>query len=287
MTEYVEWFVNRDKQRIGFLKMLAKETPKQIMMVEAPTEMGKTWLIQRLRHECQVRSVPVVHFDFRDRLPWDYLTILRQVRDQVGASHFNPLTEVINNATGVNIQLSTENIAVDVNMSDSTINAGGDVAVGTVNVVVDNFQFVQADSETARRNIEIRITDTFFQCLEMLVRTQSVVFLFDSVEVAPQPTMTWLESNLLVRIRNGQLPNVLTIFAGQTVPALDDAWRQHIARTGLDLFEEEHIKQYIAKRGLVDLDFDTVFRTSRGHPGLLGKMADFATVKEEGDDDWL
>jgi hypothetical protein len=287
MSEYVEWFVNREKQRKGFLKMLARETPKQIMMVDAPTEMGKTWLIQRLRHECQVRGVPVAHFDFRDRLPWDYLTILRQVRDQVGAAYFNPMTEVINNATGINIQLSTENIAVNVDMQNSTINAAGDVAVGNVNVVVDNFQFVQADSETARRNIEIRITDTFFQCLTALIATQPVVFLFDSAEVAPQPTLAWIESNLLMRVRNEQLPNVLVIMAGQTVPALDDAWRQAVARTGLDLFEVDHIREYISKRGLVDLDFDTVFRTSRGHPGLLGKMADFATVEEEEDDDWL
>lgn len=287
MTEYVEWFVDREKQRQGFLKMLARETPKQIMLVKASTEMGKTWLIQRLRHECQARGVFVVHFDFRDRLPWDYLTLVRQVRDQVGPVFFNPMTEVINNATGVNIQLSTQDIAVNVALQDSQIQAGGDVNVGNVNVVVDNFQFVQADSETARRTIEMRITDAFFACLGALLAAQTVVFLIDSVEAAPPAALAWLESNLLLRIRGQQLPNLIVVMAGQETPDLDEGWRECVARTGLDLFDVGHVQEYVAKRGLTDLDFDTLFRTSRGHPGMLGKMADFATVKTDSDEDWL
>lgn len=287
MTEYVDWFVDREKQRQGFLKMLAKETPKQIMLVKAPTEMGKTWLIQRMRHECQVRNVPAALFDFRDRLPWDYLTILRQVRDQVGAAAFNAMTDAINNATGVTIQLDPGKVAVNVDMQNSQISAGGAVNVGNVNVVMDNFQFVQADSETARRNIEIRITDAFFTCLLALVTTQTVVFLIDSAEVAPQATLDWLTANLLTRIRNQQLANVIVVLAGQEVPDLDDSWKDAVARTGLDLFDASNVQEYVTKRGLTGLDFTTLFRTSGGHPGMLGKMADFANVEKESDDNWL
>ena len=71
MPDYVDWFVDREKQFQGFLKMLARETPKSIMLVEAPADMGKTWLLQKMRHHSGGNGVPVLYVDFRDRRPYD------------------------------------------------------------------------------------------------------------------------------------------------------------------------------------------------------------------------
>lgn len=92
MPDYVDWFVNRKKQFQGFLKMLARETPKSIMLIKAPADMGKTWLLQKMRHHCAGNGVPVVYVDFRDRRPYDYLSLVRLARDQMGGGYFNPLT---------------------------------------------------------------------------------------------------------------------------------------------------------------------------------------------------
>ena len=89
MPYYVDWFVDREKQFQGFLKMLARETPKSIMLVEAPADMGKTWLLQKMRHHCAGNGVPVLYVDFRDRRPYDYLSLVRLARDQMGGGHFN------------------------------------------------------------------------------------------------------------------------------------------------------------------------------------------------------
>ena len=51
--------------------MLACETPKSIMLIEAPADMGKTWLLQKMRHHCAGNGVPVLYVDFRDRRPYD------------------------------------------------------------------------------------------------------------------------------------------------------------------------------------------------------------------------
>ncbi|RMF37223.1 MAG: hypothetical protein D6759_02555 [Chloroflexi bacterium] len=294
MTAYVDWFVDREKQFQGFLKMVARETEKQVMLVQAPAEMGKTWLIQRLRHECRSRGIPVAHFDFRDRRPWDYLTIVRQARDQLGPAYFNPMTQVINASTGVNVQITTGAGAggVDLSIAD----AGGqvvesEVAVGDVagrDIIKDNFFFVQADSETARRAIEIRITDAFFACLEALCREQVVAFLFDSYEDVTEEADRWLRAYLLARVRDGLLPNLVIVLAGREVPPFDTSWRHCLARTGLHPFDKEDVVEYIVrKRGLTDLDLETIYRTSGGHPGLLGKMADIAALESEEDEDWL
>ncbi len=293
--QYLAWFVNREKQHRGFMKMLARETPKQIMLVEAPANMGKTWLIQVLRHECRSRDVPVGHFDFRDRRPWDYLTLVRQARDQLGPASFNPMTQIINELTGIEIRLTTGpgegEVALDVATDGGTV-ADSTISVGDVagrDIVKDNFFFVHADSETARRAVEVRITDAFFACLERLTGRGLAVFLFDSYEEVTEEADAWIQGQLLTRVRDGQLVNVLVVLAGRRVPALGSGWRHIVARTGLEPFAPEHVREYIVeRRGLADLDVETIWRTSGGNPGLLGMMADIAAAEGQGDDeDWL
>jgi hypothetical protein len=297
MKEYVAWFVDREKQTQGFLKMLRGETgDKTIMAIEAPAEMGKTWTVQRMRHECSVQGVPNAHFDFRDRQPWDYLAIVRQARDQMGAPHFNLLTQTINESTGVNIQLSSGagtggvELAVGTQggqISDSQIQVGD---VAGRDVIKDNFFYVQADSDTTRRAIKARVTDAFFICLAGLIQEKPAAFLFDSYEEVTEEADHWIQSQLLARIRDGQLPGVIVVLAGRKLPKWDrSSWRHCLAATGLDPFEMQHITEYIVeKRGLTTLDVETILRTSGGHPGLLGKMADIASLELDEDvDDWL
>jgi hypothetical protein len=298
MKEYVAWFVDREKQTQGFLKMLSRETEKTIMAIEAPAEMGKTWAIQRMRHECSLQQSSSAHFDFRDRRPWDYLSIVRQARDQMGATHFNLLTQTINESTGVNIQLSSgAGSGGDVDMSIGThIGQVGDkfqvsdVEVAGRDIIKDNFFYVQADSDTTRRAIEARITDAFFTCLADLAAKEPLIFFFDSYEEVTEEADRWIQAQLLARIRDDQLSNVIVVLAGRELPEFDrSSWRHCLASTGLLPFEREYVTEYIVeKRMLTNLDVDTILKTSGGHPGLLGKMADIASLElEDEDDDWL
>lgn len=297
MAEYVDWFVNRDKQREGFIKLVERGTPKQVMLVVAAAEMGKTWLIQRLRHECRVRELGVSVVDFRDRRAWDYLSLVRQFRDQFGPAHFNELTEVINATTGVNVTVSSGSGAggVDINLAtDKGTVSDSEIQVGDVagrDIIKDNFFFVQADSAAARRAIEIRITDVFFTCLRRMTAERVVVFLFDSYEDVTDEADRWIRTNLMAQIRDGLLPNVIVVKAGRSIdPPYDSSWRSVIGQTDLAVFEQTHVEEYIVqRRKLLDLDLQTILRTSGGHPGLLGRMADIAALEndDDEDDDWL
>lgn len=291
MPEYVDWFVNRDKQYRGFLKMLARETPKAVMLVEAPADMGKTWLIQKMRHHCDENDVPAMHVDLGDRRAHDYLSLVRRTRDQMGAQYFNSLTETINNFTGVNINLSTGQssggVSVASQVSDSTVHIQAqDVAGG--DIIKDNQFYVQADSDMARRAAEIRINDAFFACLGVLLEEGPVVFLFDSYENVTPEAERWLLDYLLFRLGEGQLSDALIIIAGRKIPTLEPALKPFVAKTGLDLFSEEHVREYIVdRRGIEGLDLETIVKTSGGFPGLLAKMADVAVMDAQDDDDWL
>ena len=293
MSDYVNWFVNREKQYHGFLKMLAHETPKAIMLIEAPADMGKTWLIQTMRHHCDQNGVPAMHIDFRDRRPYDYLSLVRRARDQMGASYFNPLTETINNFTSVNINLAAGSSSggvkfgdIDVrDLTDSSLHIQ-EIAGG--NIVKDNQFHIQADSDTARRAAEIRINDAFFACLATLREKGPVVFLFDSYEEVTPEAEYWLCDHLLLQMNEEQLSNTLVIIAGRKTPDLGAALKPLVAKTGLDLFLEEHVREYIVdRRQIKGLDVETIVKTCGGFPGLLAKMADLASMDAQDDDDWL
>jgi hypothetical protein len=293
MADPMEWFVNRVKQLAGFQKMLRGETEKSIMAVQAPAGMGKSWLIQRLRQECNAHNLPTLYIDFRDRRPYDYLTTVRTARDQMGAAAFNLLTQTINEMTSVNIQLSGMSgsgaqvhiVGQQANLSGAQVSVG-DVAGG--NIIKDNNFYVQADSSTARRAVEIRITDAFFACLAALATPdKKCVFLFDSYEDATEEADRWLRDNLLTRQRDKQLPNTLTIIAGRKTPDFGDDWKARLASTGLDAFSQDDVSEYLINRQVKGLDVATVFKTSGGRPGLLSQMVELATIGAEKTEDWL
>jgi hypothetical protein len=290
MADPMEWFVNRLKQLQGFQKMTRGETDKCIMAIRAPAEMGKSWLIQRMRQECGAANLPTLYIDFRDRRPYDCLTIVRTARDQMGTAAFNALTQTINDLTGVNIQLSVSSApgggGVQVS-AGGQVTVGGDVAGG--NIIKDNQFFVQADSGTARRAVEIRITDVFFACFAALATPdKKCVFLLDSYENVTEEADRWLRDNLLTRLRDKQLANVIAIIAGRTTPDFGDEWKARLASTGLDPFTQDDVTDYLTnKRKVTGLDVATVFKTCGGRPGLLSQMVELATMRTEKAEDWL
>ncbi|MBN1889877.1 MAG: hypothetical protein JW850_17915 [Thermoflexales bacterium] len=289
MPDYIDWFVNRTKQYQGFCKMLARETPKAVMLIEAPADMGKTWVIQKMRHHCEGEKVPVMHVDFRDRRPHDYLSLVRLARDQLGAGYFNPLTSTINSFTGVKITLASaagSGGGVQIDQAGS-VEVGGDVAGR--DIIKDNQFYIQADSTMAQRAAESQINDAFFACLDQLfVTTTRVAFLFDSYEDVTAEADRWLRDYLLPHLCEKRRANMLVVIAGRTIDELPPAFKELVAKTGLDLFEETDVREYIEKRQIAGLDMQTVIKTSGGFPGLLAKMADVASLDAKQDDDeWL
>ena len=255
------------------------QTQKQIMLVQASKQMGKTWLILHLQNDCRSTGIPVAHIDFGDRRAWDYLAIVREARDQFGPVEFNTLTQEINAATNIQVQLATSaggggNANVNVatgggQISDSQIKVGD---IAGRDVIKDNFFFIQTDSETIRQNIEDRITDAFLTCLDTFQHDRVVAFLFDTYDQVTQAADRWLQAFLLARVRDDRLPNVVIVIAGRTVPAVDPSWQ-----TSLDCFTSDQVAEYIVqKRQLTNLNVDTLSVTTRGIPGLLGMLADNA-----------
>lgn len=288
MSELVERFVNREKQYAGFQKMVARQTAKSVMLIRADHDMGKTWLLQRIRNHCRQHGIVNVHVDFSDRYPYDYLALVRRARDQIGGLAFNLLTATINNLTGVNITLNSGSGGAGFNLDvdGGTANLAGEFAGR--DIIKDNTFHIDTNNEIARRAIEIKINDAFFTCMTAIQTDKPIVLLFDTYEAMTEEARLWLNNHLLQRMSSGSLPNVIVIIAGREIPEVSQSLKPLVARTGLDLFDEKYVREYLVeRRNIVVDDVALIARASAGRPGLLAMMADNLTMDEEDDDDWL
>ncbi len=278
------WFVNRTKQRGLFIKMLELGVQKQIMLVEAPSGMGKSWLINWLRAECSKRQVPVSHLNLEQLVTdasLNYLGIVREARDQLGPAYFNAMTKVINANT-----------------------SGGVSQAGQADdaVVQDSLGLVLADSDQVRRQIKVRILDAFFNCLRAIPQGR-VVFLLDAYENLQDDLQKvqedaqnvrrnareWVERELLSRICRGELPNVLVGIAGRQVPRLDSPdlhlsdWSKFVIPpppklTELELFSPDDVADYLRQRKITTLDPKSLSDEKGVIPGELAAQVENALL---------
>ncbi len=101
-------FVNQDIKFRGFQKLLQPTTIQAVMLIEAPQDMGKSWLVGKMQQHCQElpKDYPVAQIDFRNPFQahgiQDYLGLIRLIRDALASpAHFNNLNVTINSFTEV------------------------------------------------------------------------------------------------------------------------------------------------------------------------------------------
>lgn len=99
-------FVDREKKVRGFQKLLQPATRQAVMLIEAPQDMGKSWLVSHMQTHCREPDVatPVAHLDFRNPRQiheiQDALGLIRLLRDKLEApDYFHDLNQTINRLT--------------------------------------------------------------------------------------------------------------------------------------------------------------------------------------------
>ena len=297
-----ELFVDRARQLDAFQKMLAGQTPLRIMVLTAGPGMGKSWLIRTYAQAARDRGLPVAQFDFADARSYDALTLASRSRDQFGGADFARLDAAIAEATVARINLNLEGLPadrVDVNLSGATI--GGPVTVnqGAVNVS-DNTIVFQTNDPLIRRAAEDRINQAFFACLAELSATTRMVFLFDTYDRliddegdwASSPTNRWIIDELLTRMRDGQLPNVIAVIGGRRAPKFGIEWNDVLGRIQLEPLTCDDITIYLReRRGLsiiTDTEIERLCQAVAGNPSVLGIIGDNLEQANHAvkDDDW-
>lgn len=168
----------------------------------------------------------------------------------------------------------------------------GETAVVETAIVVDYQTTIRVDNPIEARRIARQINDAFFEGLAALITDRSpVVLLFDSYEAAKPGADEWLRRELLPRLRDGQLRDLVIIINGRQTPDLSDLnMKPLLVQTSLEPLEEKYVREYFEERRRVDisgLDWRTIMLTSGGVPGAVAMMADHAMATAQDDDDFF
>lgn len=159
-------------------------------------------------------------------------------------------------------------------------------------ITEDNMGILHTDSAADQTRIERQINDAFFAALtDMVAERAPVVLLFDSYEAIKPDADRWLREELLTRLRDSQLGELVIIITGRQTPDLSDlSMNNLLVKTQLEPFDEPTVQEYFEERRKVvieGLDWRTVLVTSGGVPGALAMMADHAMATTSADDDFF
>ncbi len=158
-------------------------------------------------------------------------------------------------------------------------------------ITEDNMGILHTDSAADQSRVERQINDAFFAALTALVADRApVVLLFDSYEAIKPDADRWLRQELLARLRDSQLSELVIIVTGRQTPDLSELnMSSLLVQTNLEPFDEDIVREYFEERRKVSLGLDwrTIVVTSGGVPGALAMMADHAMATTSADDDFF
>lgn len=290
MILLIEDFVNREEQLATLWQMVRQEVSQRVLLIYAPTGMGKTYLLDEFQDECQAEGIACARIDFAESADQNYLTIVLQVRSELGTEGFEPLNQAIEkartDAAWETVPGPTAATRVEGPPAEGgrlSGRGGGVDFRGPATIYGDVIgrdaiyhitQIIQRDDPVVQQVIQADITDAFHECLAELTAARQVVFLIDSWERATTDTGDWLRRHLLKWILDKKLPGAVAAVGGSQVPDLQRPPRG-IRRLTLDGLPKEAVHMYwTEKYGLPAEDVPHVIRLSKREPYLLALMAD-------------
>jgi archaellum biogenesis ATPase FlaH len=254
-------FVDRESEMHSFCSMLEKsDWPRPIMLVWGDGGMGKSALLMKMIHECSLREFRKAEVFWTDTRNHEYLAVMRKIRDDVGANNFVEFTNLVNFFTVPQYRLE---VVVGTN-APTTVASGATFGpssqVGTMaGIVIEKGGIVLKDLMLTdpRNDLGIsesdrmaRLTDQFVQELNAVANSKKVVIFLDAVEKATDATQRWVWGELLGAVREERLVNVCFVLGGRSQPAIDERWRPLIEEKQLGPLKQEHIVEYLIKRGV-------------------------------------
>ena len=123
---------------------------------------------------------------------------------------------------------------------------------------------------------EQNISTLFFNELSALAQHRAVILCYDTFERAPAEVRRWVTEQLLDRLANGYIQNVLVIISGREIPNISGKHKLTAitAQTRLDNFDLETVRTYwVTCRGLSADHLEHIYEESGGHPFRLAEIA--------------
>lgn len=270
-------FVDRRSEMTRFSEML-EGNGKRFFAIWGDGGLGKSSLLARMIHEAAQRKLRRAEVTWTNTRNYDYLGVMRKVRDDLGVEAFNPFTDLVNYYTvdhyTLKIDVSgTINVASGLKVENSHV---GDIA----GVIIKDAMFVSSRSDQRISETErmIQLTGRFIECLVKISRAEPVLLFFDTTEKMTPQTRDWVWGELFAAMHDGRLPGVYAVWCGQDQPALERDMAPYVEAAELRPLEVEDIAEYLERRGVEPHSrqaiAEVLYVTTAGKPLQLATTVD-------------
>ena len=245
-------FVDRTDEIAKFGVMLDTRE-RCLMIVWGESGTGKSSLQTRLIHECTLRNVKNVRVFFRPMRPLDHMTVMYTIRDALGAPAFTPFTELDEDHRKKGLEVTLRYEGGPINVASQARISGSQVGA-VAGIIVENLEVNAPRSDMQELEIErmVKLTQSFVTCLQRVLADGPVVLFVDDLEKMSPGTEDWLRTELLCLVRDGTLNNLIVVVCGQRKPILEADWYDYAEVSEIGNFDQSHILEYLAKRGVSD-----------------------------------
>lgn len=255
MIRYNE-FVNRDGEINRFCQIL-DDNEYIAMVIQGQEGIGKTSLQKRLIWECrEVRTMRWAETFWIQTRSYNYIAIMRKIRDDIGEIHFQPFTDLLNYFTKPDYELNINvphageiNMLSGASLSDVKT---GDVSGVKVQIQDLNLNTPREDKEIREQERMYKLTQQFLTDLTGALGEQRLVILIDDLERMTPETSSWLWSEFVKGVIDRKLSNIRFVFCIDTEPQVDEYLKRLVRASTLRLLNETHILEYLHKRKVGD-----------------------------------
>ena len=258
MVRYGE-FVNRARELKRFCSIV-DEDEFVVMLIRGKKGFGKTSLQKRLIYECrEVRKMRWAYTYWVDTRSYNYMTVMRMIRDAIGQDFFKLFTDQLNYFTKsdytLRINIETGGSGVDILNNAKLDNVNVKEIVGQKIEKIEihdlNIDKPREDKVIDEQERMFKLTQQFLSDLTTALGNERIVILIDDVEEMTAETQKWLWSELVKTVLDKNLTNIKFVFCSDcedTEPPLDDLVLRKVQHGRLSVLKEEHIREYLIKR---------------------------------------
>ena len=275
----LNYFVDRDVEVTRLLNFVA-DGGDRVMTVCGSAGLGKSLLMEKMIHECanrKWRTSKVICRDTRN----DPLFIMRTIRDDLGVESFSAFTALVNAAT----QPPEPNIHIAVNAPVSVGN-GAQVSGTAGDIsgikIVSDLMLDRPDLARREREQLARITDAFIGGLTCCSRVEPPIIFIDDCQKMTGETKTWLAQELLFAVNEGIVGNAFFVLF--TRESCHVPLQPASCLTELKPLTKDHIRQYLAKRGVRESDQELMARVlwtvTKGQTAAVANYVEAYLVQE-------
>lgn len=281
-------FVDRKIEMRVFRTMLDKSTPdRPITIIWGDGGIGKSTLMDWMEQECESCCLTKAKVLWSDTRNHDYLGIMREFRDGLGADSFSQFNSLVNFFTVPQYKLELVVNSSGVSVGENMRNEGSIRSMAGINVEDLNISVPRSDLGISEAERMTRLTDMFLRELDAAAKRNPLILFLDAFEKASELTRSWVCNELVGACLDGRLANARIVMCGRIRPPLQDDWwvvvnEMHLSPLGLeDVIEYlDKSRLPVSTEAVADLA-DTFFLWSEGVPGrLTNAVQAFAKQRE-------